>query len=209
MSALAALEQEFLSAGGTKDRFKQEAHGELGVTDLGRQDGDVHPGEARNRALQSVRPGMIIEYDCYNESGRPQGQALARFERWEFQDQLQFRATHLAASDEYYEWWAGKNLDPLGVVYHFCEAKRARCRTPPVEGMENIHITKWRLLSPLMAIDTRYGEQAGLAELRRRLENVLAVSLEQVEPLLGLLVWMRFWMISQGLPEKMTLVLRR
>ena len=173
MSVIQQLETGFVQAGGTKETFDRILKGGLGPGDLGRQDGTKEPEAARALAQRCLREGVLIEYQCYDARGRDQGSAIARFEKWENLAALQFRATHLIASDEYYEWWAAKNLAVLGVVYHFCEDKRSRCKTVNVAGVENIHVGSWRLVSPLNLMGHPYGEAAALAEVQRGLENQL------------------------------------
>ena len=168
--ALPRLEQEFIAAGGSREAFDEVAHGGLRATDLVRQDGETAPVEARALALRALKPGVLLEYHCYNERGRDQGQAILRFGAWIDQSLLQFRGVHLGASDGYYDWWAKANLDAGKTTYHLCEAKRARCRIPDVGGGDNIHVGKRHLVNPLCLMRGDYGESLGLQELREGLE---------------------------------------
>ena len=170
MMALPRLEQEFIAAGGSREAFDEVAHGGLRATDLVRQDGESAPVEARALALRALKPGVLLEYQCYNERGRDQGQAILRFGAWIDQSLMQFRGVHLGASDGYYDWWAKANLDAGKTTYHLCEAKRSRCRIPDVGGGENIHVGKWHLVNPLCLMRGDYGESLGLQELREGLE---------------------------------------
>ena len=70
------------------------------------------PDEARRLAFKVLQPDRMVEYHCYSERGRDQGVALVRFEQWIDRDHLKFKGTNLAASDEYYDWWAKRNWIP-------------------------------------------------------------------------------------------------
>ena len=99
-----------------------------------------------------------MEYECYDDEKRPQGRALVMLRDWEsFPDGL-VQATHLASSDEYYEWYARQTLKEDKCLYQLCQEKHADCRVRLARGdrRELVHVQRWRLVSPLVMAESEY-----------------------------------------------------
>ena len=176
MDEVRQLRLEFLEAGGTAEAFEACGRGYLSLADSGWQDGSLRPAECKAMAEQKTRPGVLIEYHCYDSRGRDQGVSLLAFESWTSMGALQFKAKHLVASDGYYEYWATHLMKDSKVIYHFCMATRARCRVPQGPEEVMVHITKWRLVSPQTLIGEGYGSDVGLAHLKELLNQALLVA---------------------------------
>ena len=106
MDQVADLKNQFLTSGGSEAAFEEIGRGKLGLVDGQPQDGCLRPRDAREQALRSFVPGALIEIQCYNSRGRSQGEEILVFEKWISKSDLTFRASHLVASNDYYEWWA-------------------------------------------------------------------------------------------------------
>eukprot|EP00435_Cladocopium_sp_Y103_P043758 s793_g12.t1 len=167
------LRDQFLAAGGAAEDFERLGRGGLRLEEGALQDGSTRPQEA-SAMTAAIRPGSLIEYHCYDTRGRGQGVAVVCFEQWLDQAELKFRGSHLKASDDYYEYWAQQNLVSDQTCYHFCLCTRSRCRVGDPRGIETIHITKWRLVSPQTLVGGGYASEQGLAHLQRELNDFLA-----------------------------------
>ena len=80
MESLTRMGEEFLAAGGQRAAFDEVAHGGLRAIDPVKQDGEVRPVESRALVLRALRPGILMEYQCYDELGRIQASAILCFE---------------------------------------------------------------------------------------------------------------------------------
>ena len=168
------LQERFLAAGGTQGDFDEVAQGGVSVADGAKQDGVSAPAAARDLALRVMRSGVLVEYGCYNDQGRNQGNALVRFDQWIDQDALTFRGKHLAASDPYYEHWAQTNLNGSDDAYHFCLSSRRKCKATVAGVSHVVHLTKWRAVAPQTLLGGGYSAEALLEEFRKKLEAKLA-----------------------------------
>eukprot|EP00438_Fugacium_kawagutii_P027734 Skav224787 [mRNA] locus=scaffold764:4437:22368:+ [translate_table: standard] len=148
MEEVRALRQDFLAAGGSAEVFSRLGQGGLALGDEALQDGALKPGEMSDWARSKLRPGSLMEYHCYNDAGRAEGTAVIRFEQWDSEADLRFRATHLVASDGYYEYWASRNLPSNKAEYHLCQVSRQRCRVGGRARPRVVHILRWRLVGP-------------------------------------------------------------
>eukprot|EP00434_Breviolum_minutum_P038695 symbB.v1.2.034333.t1/scaffold4414.1/size41512/1 len=106
MEHVAGLKANFVANGGNEKAFEELGRGSLGLADSQAQDGCHRPREARDTASRCFKPDALIEIQCYNSRGRSQGEEVLVFEKWISRTDLTFRASHLVASNEYYEWWA-------------------------------------------------------------------------------------------------------
>lgn len=174
MDAVKRLREKFLDAGGAQADFEAISRGFLELGDTEPQDGACRPDEARTMAIKCLAHGALILMHCYNERGRHQGEAVIMFKSWVDQDSLMFRGEHLAASDEYYEWWASNQADFDKVVFHICEKPRHRCRATRGPGEEVIHLTKWRMACPQTLIGTGFASTKAVAYFASVLDHHLA-----------------------------------
>eukprot|EP00438_Fugacium_kawagutii_P006300 Skav233308 [mRNA] locus=scaffold4193:88579:93795:+ [translate_table: standard] len=83
------------------------------------------------------------------------------------------KASHVIASDGYYDWYAKRDLKPSKCVYHICGEKRRQCKEKLVRGdrREVVHVEKWRMLTPLAMMDTDYLKVLGRAALEEWVRN--------------------------------------
>lgn len=174
MEAVKRLKEKFLKGGGTVADFEAIGRGflELGDTEL--QDGSTRPTEARKLSRKCFQGGALIQMSCYDGRGQPQGDAVIIFERWVDDEQLLFKASHLVASNEYYEWWSVNEADFSKLVFHICEKPRHRCKVVGAEGEETVHITKWRMASPQTLIGNGFGSTQALSYFANALDYHLA-----------------------------------
>ena len=174
MEAVKRLKDKFLKGGGAIADFEAIGRGflELGDTEL--QDGSTRPNEARELARKCFQGGALIQMSCYDGRGRPQGDAVIIFERWVDEERLLFKASHLVASDEYYEWWSVNDADFSKLIFHICEKPRNRCKVIGEADEETVHITKWRMASPQTLIGNGFGSTKALSYLANALDYHLA-----------------------------------
>ena len=174
MEAVKRLKDKFLKGGGAIADFEAIGRGflELGDTEL--QDGSTRPNEARELARKCFQGGALIQMSCYDGRGRPQGDAVIIFERWVDEERLLFKASHLVASDEYYEWWSVNDADFSKLIFHICEKPRNRCKVIGGADEETVHITKWRMASPQTLIGNGFGSTKALSYLANALDYHLA-----------------------------------
>ena len=168
------LRQQFLDAGGTISGFETVANGGMSFGDDMAQDGSQDGQGAMDHAIQCLKVGSLIEYECYDHRGRNQGTGIVRFIKWRNQGDLNFEGVHLLASDAYYDWWAKKNLPGRSTAYHLCVDRRRKCGVQGEHGVDPVHITRWHIVSPKTLLGSDYARALGLQELGDRLNDELA-----------------------------------
>ena len=174
MDQVASLKASFLANGGSAEAFENLGRGQLGLGDGQLQDGCLKPREARDLAQRCFLPDSLVEIHCYNSRGRSQGEEVLVFEKWLSKTNLSFRASHLVASNDYYEWWASHEANFGRTVFHVCESARHRCPYRGPAGEDVIHITRWRMASPQSLIGSGYASSKALEYFERILEVHLA-----------------------------------
>ena len=174
MEEVRRLKERFLQAGGAAGVFEEAGRGYLTLGDSQHQDGVARPREARGVAERCLAPGRLLEIQCYDERGRPQGEAVLKFVRWESKVGLAFRAEYLSASNGYYAWWCENEADHQKLLYHFCLNARSRCHLEGGVHDQVVHVAKWRMTSPQAHIGHGYASDKVLAFFRRSLEDYLA-----------------------------------
>lgn len=168
------LQQNFVDAGGSTDDYRFLANGGMELGDDTWMDASADGQACREVALSRLAPGSLIEYHCYDNRGRPQGLAVVKFEGWIAQAKLEFRGVHLAASDDYYEWYGANALKAGTTVYHLCENARRSCKSRGAGGGEYLHLSRWRRVSPKLLVGVGYASEVGVKELEVLLSNFLA-----------------------------------
>ena len=140
-------------------------------TEGGRLGGDVL---AQARAVMSR--DAILEYDCVDDRGRDQGQALVRLLDWEDFSRGLLRAEHLVASDGYYEWYGSHELAGGKGVYHICSNPRGQCaeRLGRSDRRQLIHMHRWRMTSPLVMMESAYAKPVALKAMENWVNNFQA-----------------------------------
>ena len=99
----------------------------------------------------------------------PKGR-LILLEEWFSRDDLVFKGKHLAASDEYYEWYATHEMGES--LYHLCVGGCRSCRWRAPRGNADtvIHVDRWRPAPFSQVIAEGYGSSAVLPLLKGALE---------------------------------------
>eukprot|EP00438_Fugacium_kawagutii_P027760 Skav215993 [mRNA] locus=scaffold4693:119449:124700:+ [translate_table: standard] len=140
MEEVRSLRENFLGAGGTNEEFSRLGQGGLSLGDESLQDGGVKPREMRQWAESKLKPGMLIEYHCYNDHGRGSRSPSGRSESpWSSSTQRSVSFTREEGGLEEREDWqavrrfayncwqmdtAGKSLSQMAVmlvqVVHHC-----------------------------------------------------------------------------------------
>ena len=173
MDQVADLKNRFLTSGGSEAAFEEIGRGKLGLVDGQPQDGCLRPGDAREQALRSFVPGALIEIQCYNSRGRSQGEEILVFEKWISKTDLTFRASHLVASNDYYEWWASHEANYNRTIFHVCQVARNRCGFRGPGGEDVIHITRWKMVSPQGLLGGGYASRKALEHFEKQLTEYL------------------------------------
>ena len=78
-----------------------------------------------------------------------------------------FGARHVAASDDYYAWYADQELGVDQAAYHLCTGPRAGCR---YALPRNSRRERWRLINPLLMAEIGYSAEAAVAEMKDRVQ---------------------------------------
>ena len=70
----------------------------------------------------------------------------------------------MVASDGYCEWYGQHYLMDRKGLYHLCSGDRTKCKVklPRGDGRELVHISRWRLVNPLMMHDMEYSKKRAL-----------------------------------------------
>ena len=190
MDQLADLKARFLAGGGTESAFEDLGRGRLGFADSQPQDGCLRPRDARDVALKCFTADALIEIQCYNSRGRSQGEEILIFDKWVSKTDLTFRASHLVASNDYYEWWATHEADYGRTLFHVCEAARNKCPVSGTRGEDIVHLTRWKMSSPHSLVGAGYASGKALEYFERILHahlelQAMAASLDKPAPAAG------------------------
>jgi hypothetical protein len=91
--------------------------------------------------------GTLLEIEVAEENGRLQGTALCEVVRARTRTDagVWLETTHIAASDEYYRWWA-VNYREMSELVHLCAKPRSSCRALSDRKTE-VHSDRFRVLS--------------------------------------------------------------
>ena len=154
-------------------RFDRGGHGEHWLTlqeykPLGGKHG-IWFGAARNRAAgaDAVREALgtdptsatnwLFEYDAYDDDAAALGTAVVCLTRVcgppadprRRSPGIWFRGRHVAASNGFYEWWAGANGRLEDCIYHICVGDSASCQADWSEDptLTVIHIDSFRAIN--------------------------------------------------------------
>lgn len=129
--------------------------------------------EAQETARRIMGRGQLVEYECYDSRGGAQGRAVVKLKDWVEYASAMFQAEHLIASDGYYEWYAKQSLKDDKGVYHICGSRRRSCKEKLGRGdnREVVHVEKWRMMTPLMMIQSDYTARLGREALAEYVRN--------------------------------------
>ena len=109
-----------------------------------------------NLCFQLMEAGRLMEYQCYDDGGDPQGTAYVELVSWEDKTEGLFVAKHMGATDGYYAWYGENELKEGACLYHICLGRAPRCKT------RLIHVDKWRMLTPEVMVPVAYLKEAGI-----------------------------------------------
>ena len=162
------LMEELARKGGSPADWDAGLSRGLGGADMSWQDSRVQRHGVLEHARRVMASGGYLEYECYDEDGRGQGRAIICLSEWIDGEAGLFGARHVAASDEYYAWYAEQELGVDQAAYHLCTGPRAGCRyaQPRNSRREVVHLERWRLINPLLMAEIAYAGEAAVAEMR-------------------------------------------
>ena len=102
-----------------------------------------------------------------------QGVALVEVRDWHDKQQRLVRAEHLAASDGYYEYYAGQALSEDRAGYHLRTCRSRDCRLRPPCGVitEIVHLDRWRLRSLGQILKETHTREVGIRLLQEEVSR--------------------------------------
>eukprot|EP00438_Fugacium_kawagutii_P012524 Skav208184 [mRNA] locus=scaffold2530:366794:368191:+ [translate_table: standard] len=167
-----AIKKKLLDKGGTKEDWDYALTLGVSPSDQGWVDGKVMKDEALGFAQRVMEQGMMIEYECYDARGGPQGKAVLRLKDWLEYGSGLLKGEHQVASDPYYEWY-GTQLQEDNAVYHVCSGSRRSCRVrlPRGDRREFIHLERWRVATPMALMAADYSAELGKRLLEEWVSN--------------------------------------
>eukprot|EP00438_Fugacium_kawagutii_P005232 Skav217100 [mRNA] locus=scaffold139:22442:23425:+ [translate_table: standard] len=181
------VKRELFRKGGTAGDWAAAVTSGLAASDLVWVNAASAGDEALAFARQVMQQGNLVEYECCDSRGSPQGRAVIRLKDWADYGEGFLRADHIIASDGYYEWYATHDLQRSGAVYHVCGEARRKCKAKLPRGDRSvvIHMEKWRLLTPLQMLDSPYTARLGMAAIKEWVKNFTPQVPEPAAPPVG------------------------
>ena len=153
----------FFKKGGTLEDWNEVLQSGLLPHQMSWVDAKEHD-DILSYAESVLGKGMVMEYECHDWNGRAQGKACLRVEDWSEVGRGFLVGDHLVASDGYYEWYGQHYLMRGKGLYHLCSCDRKKCKIKLArgDGRELVHISRWRLVNPLMMYDMEYSKKRAL-----------------------------------------------
>lgn len=167
------VKRRLLAKGGTLGDWTGLVTNGLQTEELLWVDAATYQGDILGYARGIMSQGSIVEYECYDARGRPQGKALVRLVDWDDFASGTLKAEHLCASDEYYEWYGQHELSGGKAVYHLCGSKRTECAARLGRGdrREMIHLERWRMTNPMVMLEHDYSKEVAMRALNNWVNN--------------------------------------
>ena len=139
----------------------------LQLSDLGWIDSSKD-GDPIGRVRDLLCEGRMIEYQCYDFRHRPQGYAVIELLGWADEEERLLKGVHLAASDEYYQWYGENSLGVDESVYHLCSKGHRECGFKLVRGdrRQVIHLDKWRAVNAGILEGQAYSHDVAVSRMR-------------------------------------------
>eukprot|EP00438_Fugacium_kawagutii_P027179 Skav234838 [mRNA] locus=scaffold1428:135350:140785:- [translate_table: standard] len=158
------LRSALLAKGGTNGDWAEACNGRFSTHEVDWVDGRTFKDDVWAHAQAMMSRGDHVEYVAYDARGRDQGFVVIRLLDWIDLTQGFLKAHHEKASDEYYEYYAGQSLKDGDAAYHLCRGARGRCpsRLPRGDRREVVHLQRWRMMSPMMLVNSGYAAGIGL-----------------------------------------------
>ena len=137
-----------------------------------------------NLCFQLMEAGRLMEYDCYDDHGDPQGTAYMELVSWEDKTEGLFVAKHMGATDGYYAWYGENELKEGACLYHMCLGRAPRCKTRLPRGDRRIliHVDRWRMLTPENMVMVPYMKEAGVRLGEQALEAMAREKEKRIPP---------------------------
>ena len=179
-----AAKQNLLAKGGTLGDWTGLISNGLQPEDLAWVDAATHPGNVLDYARRVMNRDGIMEYECYDARGRPQGKAIIRLLDWDDYALGTLKGVHLNASDPYYDWYARHELKDGRGIYHLCGSKRAQCTARLGRGdkREMVHLERWRMTNPMVMMEHEYSRDVALMAVNNWVNNFAAKVPEPPNP---------------------------
>lgn len=146
----------------------------LALSDLGWVDSEKN-GDPYGRVKDLLCEGRLIEYQCYDVRHRPQGLAVIELLGWADEEKRLLKAVHLAASDEYYQWYGENSLVVDECVYHLCDKGHRGCgfRGNRHDGRQVIHLDRWRAVNAGLLEGQVYSHDVAVSRMRTVVNKVV------------------------------------
>ena len=179
-----AAKQNLLAKGGTLGDWTGLISNGLQPEDLAWVDAATHPGNVLDYARRVMNRDGIMEYECSDARGRPQGKAIIRLLDWDDYALGTLKGVHLNASDPYYDWYARHELKDDRGIYHLCGSKRAQCTARLGRGdrREMVHLERWRMTNPMVMMEHEYSRDVALMAVNNWVNNFAAKVPEPPNP---------------------------
>lgn len=167
------VKKRLLAKGGTLGDWTGLVTNGLQAEELLWVDAATYPGDILGYARGVMSQSSILEYECYDARGRPQGKAIVRLVDWDDFASGTLKAEHLCASDEYYEWYGQHELAGGKAVYRLCSSKRTECMARLGRGdrREMIHLERWRMTNPLVMLEHEYSKEVAMKAINNWVNN--------------------------------------
>ena len=161
------LKLEWKRKGGSPSEWEDLLGEGLKLSDVGWHEA-ARDGDPMKRGHDLLCEGRLLEYQCYDVRHRPQGTAVIEVIDWLDQEQKLIKAIHLAASDEYYQWYGEEKLKVDEVAYHFCGTGHRTCpvKLGRADGRVLIHLDRWRAVNAGLLEGQGYSHDVAVARMR-------------------------------------------
>eukprot|EP00438_Fugacium_kawagutii_P004852 Skav221073 [mRNA] locus=scaffold3118:301772:302386:- [translate_table: standard] len=182
-----ALRRELLDKGGTSDDWDQAMTSGVAASDQVWVDAKVEKDEALKFAQRVMTQGMLIEHECYDVRGAPQGVAIIRLKDWVEYGSGLLAADHVIASDPYYQWYGLNDLRDGGGVFHVCTGSRRSCRVrlPRGDRRELVHLERWGVMTPMKMLESSYTADLGKLAIKEWVKEFQKKVPEPARPPVG------------------------
>lgn len=142
-----ALRDELAAKGGSSEDWDFLMSEDLKFADVDWVDASrcSDPWKEANKRLGE---GRMVEYRCYDSRKRNQGTAVLEVAGVLDETKHLLKGIHMAASDEYYQWYGEHELSVDNCAYHVCTGCAGSCsyRLPRADRRELIHLDFWRVV---------------------------------------------------------------
>lgn len=161
------LKAEWKRKGGSPAEWDELLGEGLRISEVGWHEAS-RDGDPMKKGQDLLCEGRLLEYQCYDVRHRPQGTAVIEVIDWLDQGQKLIKAIHLAASDEYYQWYGEEKLKVDEVAYHFCDTGHRACpmKLARADGRILIHLDRWRAVNAGVLEGQGYSHDVAVARMR-------------------------------------------